>query len=326
MRNWSSQRVVVLGLCAALLLLAARPSGADSDVESPAPAGDSAAAEEPDLSDEEFDDAFELELARTSDMQRLDPFENANRAVFAFNEKVIDYFFDPVMVGYRFIFPSPVRKGLRQVYENLNSPRILVNDLLQLRFRDAGETLGRFVLNSAFGFGGLFDVAVEAGWERHDSDFGQTLGKMGVASGPYLMIPAFGPATVRDAFGNVVDLAFQPLAYILGPAEIMLQVYIGSGNGLTVIDANHDKLQALEDSSIDYYAALRSAYLQSRRAAIADARSEPGPGEVETGDASIVAAPDPNANEPETPTRNHRTSPAPPIPSAAPAALRRPSY
>jgi phospholipid-binding lipoprotein MlaA len=215
-----------------------------------------------------FDDQFDAELGISSDFDAMDPFEGANRKVFAFNEGINDFIFEPVTRGYRFLVPEVARKGIRRAYLNLNSPRILVNDLLQLRFKDAGVTLGRFVLNSTLGLGGLFDAGKAAGWERHDNDFGRSLAKMGVPSGPYIMVPVFGPSTVRDGLGSIVDLAFQPLAYILGPGDLMLQVYIGSGNGLTVLDANLDKVEALEDSSVDFYAAMRSAYLQSRRAAI----------------------------------------------------------
>jgi len=215
-----------------------------------------------------FDEEFDAELELSSDVDQADPFESANRKVFAFNQGVDTVFVSPITRGYRFLVPEMARKGIRRAYLNLNSPKILVNDLLQLRFKDAGETLGRFVLNSTLGLGGLFDAGRAAGWERHDNDFGQSLAKMGVASGPYLMIPVFGPSTVRDGLGSVVDLAFQPLAYVLGPAELLVHVYIGSGNSLTLLDANHDKLEALEDSSVDFYAAMRSAYLQSRRAAI----------------------------------------------------------
>ena len=270
------------------------PAWAEAGAENSAPAGDLSSRE----ADENFDDAFELELDRSSDMQRLDPFENTNRKMFAFNEGVIDYVFDPIMTGYRFVVPAPARRGLRHAFENLDSPRILVNDLLQLRFKDAGETFGRFVLNTAFGFGGIFDVGEAAGWERHDADFGQTLGMMGVGSGPFLMVPVFGPTTVRDGFGSIVDLAFQPLAYILGPAEIMLQIYIRSGNGLTAIDANRDKLQALEQSSIDYYAALRSAYLQNRRAAVAKVSRQPE-SEPESDPEPILAEPQDEVRSPQ---------------------------
>ena len=88
--------------------------------------------------------------------------------------------FDPVTRGYRFLVPEPARKGIRRAFLNLNSPKIFVNDLLQLRFKDAAQTLGRFVLNTTLGLGGLFDAGKAAGWERHDTDFGQTLAKMGV--------------------------------------------------------------------------------------------------------------------------------------------------
>jgi phospholipid-binding lipoprotein MlaA len=274
MRTWFSHGVVsaVLGIA---ICIPAAPALAELETlpSSQAPAGEAAAdvplASEPDPL---FDEDFDAELEFESDMERSDPFENTNRKFFAFNEGVNKIIFDPITRGYRFVVPKPARKGIRRVFLNLNSPRIFVNDLLQLRFRDAAETLGRFALNSTLGVGGLFDPAIEAGWERHDSDFGQTLAKMGVASGPYLVIPIFGPSTVRDGVGSVVDLAFQPLAYILGPSELLLQLYIGSGNGLTALDAAHDKVEALEGSSVDFYAAMRSAYLQNRRAVVGEVR------------------------------------------------------
>jgi phospholipid-binding lipoprotein MlaA len=265
---WLTHGAVAAALAFALCIPAASVS-AELETPTPFPAGevseDAPLATEPDpLFDEDFDEELEL----SSDINGADPFESANRKVFVFNQGMNTVVIDPVMRGYRFLVPEPARKGLRRVYLNLNSPKVFVNDLLQLRFKDAAETLGRLVLNSTLGLGGLFDAGKAAGWERHDNDFGLTLAKMGVESGPYLMIPVFGPSTVRDGVGSLVDLAFQPLAYVLGPAELMVQVYIGSGNALTLLEANHHKLEALEDSSVDFYAAMRSAYLQSRRAAI----------------------------------------------------------
>jgi phospholipid-binding lipoprotein MlaA len=245
---------------------ASSPTGEES-VEAPS-------LEEPDAL---FDDAFDSELELSSDMDRADPFESANRKVFVFNQGVDTILLDPVTRGYRFLVPELARKGVRRMFLNLESPKILVNDLLQLRFKDAGETFGRFVLNTTMGLGGLLDVAKSAGWEHHDADFGQTLGKMGVASGPYLVIPIFGPSTVRDGLGSIVDMAMRPLMYILGPTEIVLQISIASGDSLTELDANHDKLEALEKSSIDFYAAMRSAYLQSRRAKIEEGAPEDEP-------------------------------------------------
>jgi phospholipid-binding lipoprotein MlaA len=167
--------------------------------------------------------------------------------------------------GYRFAVPKPARRGIHRVFVNLKAPSTLVNDLLQLRFKDAAQTLGRFVLNSTLGFGGIFDVAIEAGWEHHEADFGQTLGRMGVGAGPYLVLPIIGPNTFRDGFGGVVDLFFQPLTYLLGPVQ---SIVLGASRGFTTLDARNAALKALEESSVDFYAALRSAYLQSRAAHI----------------------------------------------------------
>ena len=265
---WLTHGAVAAALAVAVCLPAA-PAFAELETPALFPAGEvSGDALVPSEPDPLFDEDFDTELELSSDINGADPFENANRKVFIFNQGVNTVVFDPVMRGYRFLVPEPARKGLRRVYLNLNSPKVFVNDLLQLRFKDAAQTLGRLVLNSTLGLGGLFDAGRAAGWERHDNDFGRTLATMGVASGPYLIIPVMGPSTVRDGFGSLVDLAFQPLAYILGPAELMVQVYIGSGNALTLLEANHHKLEALEESSVDFYAALRSAYLQSRRAAV----------------------------------------------------------
>jgi phospholipid-binding lipoprotein MlaA len=265
---WLTHGAVAAALAIAICLPAA-PAFAELEAPAPFPAGEvSEDAFLPSEPDPLFDEEFDAELELSSDVDQADPFENTNRKVFVFNQGVETVFFGPVTRGYRFLVPELARKGLRRAYLNLNSPKILVNDLLQLRFKDAGQTLGRLVLNTTLGLGGLFDPGKAAGWERHDNDFGRSLAKMGVASGPYIIIPILGPSTVRDGLGSIVDLAFQPLVYVLGPAELLLQVYIGSGNGLTALDANHDKLEALEGSSVDFYAAMRSAYLQSRRAAI----------------------------------------------------------
>jgi phospholipid-binding lipoprotein MlaA len=268
MRTWLTRGAVAAALGVAISLPAA-PALAELETQALSPSGEAITdAPLPAEPDPLFDEDFDAELELSSDVDHADPFENANRVVFAFNQGVNTVFYRPVTRGYRFLVPGLARKGLRQAYLNLNSPKILVNDLLQLRFEDAAQTLYRFVLNSTLGLGGLFDIGKAAGFERHDNDFGRSLAKMGVVSGPYIMVPILGPSTVRDGLGSLVDLAFQPLAYVLGPAELMVQVYIGGGNSLTLLDANHDGLEALEDSSVDFYAALRSAYLQSRRAAI----------------------------------------------------------
>jgi phospholipid-binding lipoprotein MlaA len=215
----------------------------------------------PSETDPLYDEDFDLE----SDGSRIDPFEGANRSIMLFNQQVDTFLLEPLTTGYRFLVPRPARRSIRNVFLNLNSPSILVNDLLQLRFRDAAETAGRFVLNTTVGWGGLFDAGKAAGWERHESDFGQTLALAGVKSGPYLVLPLMGPSTVRDGLGDVVDRFFQPLTYFLGPGQ---QLILGGGSGFTTRAAYAEELAALEASSVDFYAALRSVYLQSRRAEI----------------------------------------------------------
>jgi phospholipid-binding lipoprotein MlaA len=215
--------------------------------------------------DSEYDDFFADDFEFGEETATNDPFEGTNRAVLTFNRGLSRHVFDPMIRGYRFVVPGPARRGVRRAFTNFKTPSTLVNDLLQLRFKDAGQTLGRFVLNTTIGFGGIFDVGIEAGWEHHESDFGQTLGRLGVGAGPYLVVPIMGPNTVRDGFGGVVDLFFQPLTYLIGPIE---SIVLGVSGGFTTLDARGSALKALEDSSVDFYSALRSAYLQSRAAHI----------------------------------------------------------
>jgi phospholipid-binding lipoprotein MlaA len=292
---------VIATLASAVSLVAAPAIAESAAIDSSIPQG--AAAVVPEITDEMdsfFDDAFEEELAKSSNMQSADPFENANRKVFAFNQGVDRFLFDPITRGYRFMVPEPARKGVRRLFLNLDSPRIFVNDLLQLRFKDAGVTLTRLVLNTTLGVGGFLEAGDAAGLPRHDADFGQTLARYGVVSGPYVVIPVFGPSTVRDGVGSIIDLAFQPLTYILGPGQLLVNVYVNGGSGLTTLDATYDKVRALEMSSVDFYAAMRSAYLQNRRAAIAEVRPAPEPvpepGFSPTGDVQEGRAPETHAD------------------------------
>jgi len=220
---------------------------------------------DPALDDSEYDDFFADEFEFGEEVATNDPFEDTNRSVLTFNRGLSRHVFDPMIRGYRFVVPEPARRGVRRAFTNFKTPSTLVNDLLQLRFKDAAQTFGRFVLNTTIGFGGIFDVAIEAGWEHHESDFGQTLGRLGVSAGPYLVVPIMGPNTIRDGFGGIVDLFFQPLTYLIGPIE---SIVLGVSGGFTTLDARGAALKALEESSVDFYSALRSAYLQSRAAHI----------------------------------------------------------
>ncbi len=214
-----------------------------------------------------------------------DPFERGNRGVFAFNQKLDKYFLDPVGRAYAFLIPAAGRRAVRRVLANINSPSVFVNDVLQLAPKDASITLGRFVINSTAGVVGIFDIAKDLGLPGHHSDFGQTLALYGTPSGPFLILPAIGPTTARDGIGYLVDFAFRPLTYILTPAVQIWVISIQEGTaGVAARDAHVQALNALEESSIDYYAALRSAFYQDRMAQIYARREDWRPASVAQAD------------------------------------------
>lgn len=205
-----------------------------------------------------------------------DPLERVNRGTLKFNQQLDHWVLDPTVTVYRFVVPELGRQAVRNVLANLNSPATLVNDLLQLEFHDAGLTTARFILNSTIGIGGIFDVGKWMGSEGHHSDFGQTLARTGVASGPYLVLPVFGPSTLRDTTGSLVDFLFRPTTYVFfGADQIVYTSIQGTSSGLAEFDSQQDNLDRLEESSVDFYAALRSAYYQNRVAEIR--RDDPPP-------------------------------------------------
>jgi phospholipid-binding lipoprotein MlaA len=225
---------------------------------------------------EERDPLFEDDAAPAASVP--DPFERGNRLVFALNQRLDRWLFDPLTRAYAFVVPDPARRAVRRVLANLGASSVFVNDVLQLVPGDAAVTAGRFAINTTVGVAGVFDVASRLGLPEHVSDFGQTLALYGAPTGPYLIIPAVGPTTVRDAAGYLVDLVFRPATYFLGPGAALVIVtgVQEGGTGITVRDANADALRALEASSMDFYAALRSAWAQDREARIWARRQDRG--------------------------------------------------
>lgn len=195
-----------------------------------------------------------------------DPWEGVNRAIFWFNLQMDRFLLRPAAIGYRFALPSPVQTSIHNLLENASSPVTFANDLFQGEFKRGGTTLGRLIANSTIGVGGLFDVAHHLGWERHRADFGQTLALWGTGDGPYLMLPLLGPSNVRDGFGRAVDVFLDPLTYVYFFHDVE---YGAAGQrALAAIDARGRHLERIDElraSSVDYYAAVRSAYQQARR-------------------------------------------------------------
>ncbi len=244
---------------ALLLLLASSPglSGCAHSAASDAPVSAVAApADDLDGEDEFEDEEYAAGFP--------DPLERSNRWVFGFNNRLDRFVLEPVTRVYRFLVPGPVRRAVRRVFLNLETPVILVNDLLQLEGRDAGITAARFALNTFF-LGGLLDAGTAAGLERHHADFGQTLAIYGVGSGPYLVLPLLGPSNVRDGFGDLVDRLFDPLTYFLGPVPL---IYTGATDGFTLREQHSEDLNMLREGSIDYYSSMRNVYYQTRIAEI----------------------------------------------------------
>jgi len=170
----------------------------------------------------------------------------------------------PTAIVYRAVFPQPLRNGVRNFLNNLDSPVILTNDLLQGEFSRARITLVRTVVNTTVGIGGLFDVADKWGYPRHREDFGQTLATFGIGEGPYLFIPLFGPANPRDLFGYGTDTFFQPLTYVQWGDQSYIP-YVRYGVDLIDLrERNIETLDEIEQTSLDYYASVRSLYRQSR--------------------------------------------------------------
>ena len=210
----------------------------------------------------------------------IDPLEPMNRAVYAFNEFADETVIKPVARGYEAVVPELFRWMIGNAFENLGSVMTPVHDLLQGKPREAAEQLARVVINTTLGFGGLADVASEMGIERRREDFGQTLGRWGVGTGPYLVLPFFGPSSVRDALGFGADVMTDPLSWTTDSATVSNTLW-----ALRYVDLRATLLPAgrlLESASLDKYVFVRDGYLQRRRNQLWDGNPPPLPEEEET--------------------------------------------
>jgi len=195
-----------------------------------------------------------------------DPAEPMNRSIHSFNQGVDRVIIEPIAISYSFIVPKPFRFMITNIVRNLAEPLTLVNDILQGEGKRAGTTAGRFLTNTTIGMGGSIDVATDLGMERHSEDFGQTMAVWGIGEGPYVTLPFLGPSNVRDGLGRLAGLYGDPTYIAIGETHVS---GLSMGLlGLTAIDAryrNLDTLRDLNETSIDVYATMRSAYRQNRR-------------------------------------------------------------
>lgn len=205
-----------------------------------------------------------------------DPWEGLNRGLFAAHEVVDQAVLEPVSRGYRALTPRPLREGVKNFLRNLRGPVIFTNDVLQGEVGRAGVTAARFGVNTTLGLAGVLDPASSMGLERHDEDFGQTLGVWGVSSGPYIFVPLLGPTNLRDGAGRIVDVALDPLTWAsfdeAGEARIGRTILTGVAAREAVLDSVDD----LRANSLDPYVSLRTSYGLLRESAIQN-----GPADVQ---------------------------------------------
>ncbi|MCL4678399.1 MAG: VacJ family lipoprotein [Alphaproteobacteria bacterium] len=207
------------------------------------------------------------------DLEIYDPYEGYNRAMFSFNAGFDDVVVNPIVKGYRFVAPHPVRKGVRNFLRNIKSPVILANQLLQGDLEGAKNCVVRAAINSTVGLGGLIDLAGYNGIEYEGEDFGQTLAVWGVPHGPYMVVPFLGPSSARDYSGYFVDGMADPVRWYLFNVDKEALFYGKlTADYLDIRESVYDTLKDIRQNSLDPYAATRSIYFQSRRALVDDAK------------------------------------------------------
>ena len=234
-----------------------------------------------------------------------DPWEPLNRELQSFNEGFDNLLLKPVATFYVDKVPALVRTGVSNFFRNVDDLWSAANSLMQGRLQDAEENFARFHINTMFGVLGIFDVASELNIDRHKEDFGQTLGRWGVPHGPYLVIPFYGPSTVRDAASLAVDRRYDLVRAINNP-DLRHAVY-----GIHTVDRRANLLltvNVLEGAAIDRYAFTRDAYLQYRRAETFDREND-----------QEVPPPLPDESGEPPPDAKPQSAPAPGKPAAAPA-------
>jgi phospholipid-binding lipoprotein MlaA len=216
-----------------------------------------------------------------------DPWESWNRGVYRVNDKLDHAVARPLARTYVRILPQPIRTGVRNFFDNMGTTTVMINDALQGKFRASANDLGRFLLNSTLGLGGILDPATAAGLDKNNEDFGQTLGHWGVHPGPFLELPFLGPSDLRDGPARVVDAYTNPHAYIHNTG-VKWGLY-----GAYLIDARA-RLLPLDETiqqAYDPYAFVRDAYLSRRAYLVSD-------GQVPQDDQLVDPGADPDSDKP----------------------------
>lgn len=232
---------------------------------------------------------------------RVDPLEPLNRGIYSFNKGVDNVVLKPVAQGYKAVIPDPFRGMVRNFFSNLDDVVVVFNDLLQFKLLQALQDTTRLVINSTIGFFGIADIASGIGLEKHNEDFGQTLGYWGLGSGPYLVLPILGPSSIRDTAGIAVDVHVDPIFDKLDDRrhfrqrnQVLAAKFVSKRADLLDVE------KVVEEAAIDEYIFVRDAYLQRRRSLIYDGNPPPADrSEDDTGEtikqSDVPPAPEPAA-------------------------------
>lgn len=209
-----------------------------------------------------------------------DPLENWNRGVQSLNDNLDQYALKPVAQGYNYIMPNFADIAVTNFFNNIDDINVTINDLLQLKFEQTGQDSARFIINTVAGVGGFIDVAEKIDLKKHEEDFDQTLGFWGVPSGPYIVLPLFGPSSVRGVSGRIGDAAMNPITYVgFMNNDIISGVQNGFITGgitaLKYIDARSDNLakgNVAAEAAVDRYDFFKNSYFQRRNFLINDGK------------------------------------------------------
>jgi phospholipid-binding lipoprotein MlaA len=206
-----------------------------------------------------------------ADSDVSDPWEGMNRGIFGFNEGFDRWIAEPIAKGADFITPDPVERAIRRFFVNTLFPVRFVNDLLQVKPVAAAEDLGRFVVNTTIGIAGFFDPASKIGLEGHEEDFGQTLGYWGVPPGPYLVLPFIGPSSPRDGAGLIADSAARVYPFFI---SMWVSAAISGTDLVNRRSLALESIAAEREAALDYYVAVRNAYISYRENQVRDREDE----------------------------------------------------
>jgi phospholipid-binding lipoprotein MlaA len=258
-----------ISVTASLLLLILWPARGVENPPTEASPPASATSDEP---EKPFRDPFASESKRAKAQRKIkDPLQPINRGFYHFNDKLYLWVMKPASKGYSKVVPRPARRCVRRFFENVEYPVHFVNNLLQGKFKAAAVETGRFAVNSTVGVAGLFDPATRWKIKAHPADFDQTLGVYGLAPWIYLDLPFFGPSSARGGAGLLADGMLSPWMYFGGPA---VSLGIPGYNGLNEASFKMQEYVSLKKTTLDPYVAMRSAYYESRAAAVENAREK----------------------------------------------------